>query len=118
MSSSQPDTVVYPAAVLRVPPDVVSGLRRAVDETLAELTPHLKRMQDEAFIDRPWLDDPISGESCRVYNENVMASHEGPFNALLLYQEQLRTISQRLAEVQRNYDEAEAANSDLVRRMA
>jgi hypothetical protein len=53
-----------------------------------------------------------------VYNEHVMAAPDGPFHALLSYEQQLRAISERLAQIQRNYDEAEAANTDLVGRMA
>ncbi len=62
--------------------------------------------------------DPVSAESHRVYNDNVMGAKDGPFHALLTYEQQLRMISQRLAEIQRNYEKAEAANSELVRRMA
>jgi hypothetical protein len=113
-----PAPVVYSATTLRVTADVLPGLRRAVDDTIKELSPHLQRMQDGAVLDAPWLDDPVSTESYRVYNDNVMRAKDGPFHALLSYEQQLRTISQRLAEIQRNYDEAEAANSDLVRRMA
>ncbi len=109
---------VYAAAVLRVTPDVLPELRRAVDTTLDELTPHLKLMQHGAYLPEPWLGDPVSAESYQVYNDNVMGAKDGPFHALLAYEEQLRMISQRLAEIQRNYDEAEAANTDLVRRMA
>ncbi len=111
-------SVVYSAATLRVTADVLPGLRRAVDDTIKELSPHLQRMQDGAVLDAPWLDDPVSAESYRVYNDNVMRAKDGPFQALLSYEQHLRAISQRLAEIQRNYDEAEAANSDLVRRMA
>ncbi len=117
--ASQPSApTVYPAAVLRVTPDALPELRRAVDNTLDELTPHLQTMYRAAILPEPWLRDPVSAETHRVYNENVMGAHDGPFHALLMYQRQLVTISERLAEIQRNYDEAEAANSDLVRRMA
>ena len=118
MAPSLPDPVVYPAAVLRVTPDVLPELRKAVDSTLDELTPHLKRMADEAFLPEPWLGDPVSDESWRVYNERVMGAQDGPFHALLAYQQPLRTISQQLAQIQRNYDEAEAANAHLVGRTA
>jgi hypothetical protein len=110
--------VVYPAAVLRVTPDVLPQLRRAVDDTIRDLSPHLDRMTHEGFLPEPWLKDPVSAESHRVYNDNVMGARDGPFHALLAYEQQLRMISQRLAEIQRNYEEAEAANSELVRRMA
>lgn len=118
MAPPLPDAVVYPATVLRVTPDVLPELRRAVDTTLDELTPHLKLMQKDAFLPEPWLGDPVSAESYRVYNEHVMAAPDGPFHALLSYEQQLRAISERLAQIQRNYDEAEAANTDLVGRMA
>lgn len=112
-----PDPVIYPAAVLRVSPDVLPELRRAVDNALAELSPHLQLMQTEAYLYEPWLKDPISKKSWHIYNANVMTAHDGPFRSLLIYEQQLRTISERLAEIQRNYDAAEAANIDLVGRM-
>ncbi len=118
MAPQEPAHVVYPAATLRVTADVLPELRRAVDTTLDELSPHLQIMQREGLLPEPWLSDPISAESYRVYNEQVMNAADGPFQALLAYERQLISISERLAEIQRNYDEAEAANSDLVRRMA
>ncbi len=118
MAPPLPDPVIYNAAVLRVTPDVLPDLRRAVDDTLDQLSPHLDRMVDGALLPEPWLGDPVSRESYRVYNQNVMKKPDGPFHALRIYEQQLRVISERLAEIQRNYDEAEAANSDLVRRMA
>jgi hypothetical protein len=118
VAPSLPDPVVYPAAVLRVAPDVLPELRKAVDKTLKELSPHLELMQKEGFLPEPWLGDPVSAESHRVYNEHVMGAPDGPFHALLAYERQLVAISERLAQIQRNYDEAEAANADLVGRMA
>ncbi len=112
------DPVIYPAAVLQVTPDVLPDLRRAVDDTLQKLTPHLDRMRREALLDQPWLGDPVSEASWRVYNERVVSAPDGPFHALLAYEQQLRAISERLAAIQRNYDEAEAVNADLVGRMA
>ncbi len=118
MAPQLSDPVIYPAAVLRVSPDVLPELRRAVEGTLKELSPHLERMVDEGFLPEPWLGDPVSAESYRVYNEHVMSAPDGPFHALLAYERQLVAISERLAQIQRNYDEAEAANADLVGRMA
>lgn len=111
------DPTVYSAAILRVTPDVVPELRRAIEDTLEELSPHLQRMQDEAVLEEPWLGDSVSEKSYRVYNEVVMRDPNGPFHSLLLYEQQLRAISERLAQIQHNYDAAEAANSDLVARM-
>ncbi len=108
---------VYAAAVLRVTPDVLPELRRAVDTTLDELTPHLKLMQHGAYLPEPWLGDPVSLKSYQVYNDHVMGARDGPVHAQLAYEEQLRLNSQRLTEIQRNYDEAEAATTDLVQKM-
>lgn len=46
-----------------------------------------------------------------------MTARDSPFHSLLLYGQQLRAISERLAQIQHNYDETEAANTDLVGRM-
>lgn len=53
-----PGSVVYPAAVLRVTPDVLPELRRTIDNTLNELSPRLRRMAREGFLPEPWLGDP------------------------------------------------------------
>lgn len=118
MAAPLPDPIIYPADALRVTPDVLPDLRRAVDDTLAQLSPHLERMMDEALLPEPWLGDPVSQASFEIYNNHVMGADDGPFHALLTYEQELLNISQRLADIQRNYDEAEAANTDLVRRMA
>lgn len=117
MAPLPPDPVVYPAAVLRVTPDVLPELRRAIDSTLDELSPHLDRMTREGFLEEAWLGDSVSEKSYRVYNDVVMRDPNGPFQSLLTYEEQLRAISQRLAQIQHNYDETEATNTDLVGRM-
>ncbi len=70
---------VYAAAVLRVTPDVLPELRRAVDTTLDELTPHLKLMQHGAYLPEPWLGDPVSLKSYQIYNDHVMGARDGPW---------------------------------------
>jgi hypothetical protein len=48
-----PDPTVYPAAVLRVAPQALPDLRAALDTVLAELTPLLQRMRQDAYIPEP-----------------------------------------------------------------
>lgn len=106
--STQYPTTQYPAAVLRVAPEAIPTLRAAVQATLAELRPHLARMQGEAHMAEPWLHDSASYETWRLYTDRVMGAADGPFHAMLAYERQLVVIDQRLGEIADRYARAEA----------
>jgi glutamate synthase domain-containing protein 1 len=106
-------SAVYPAAVLVVGPEALPRLRRALDDTLVELSPLLERMQREAHIPEPWLGDSASYATWAVYTERVMGAPDGPFRAMVAYERQLVAIRDRLGEIERAYAENEATTGDL-----
>lgn len=111
--TEQPSYTEYPPAVLRVPPHAIPALRDALDRTLAELSPHLDRMQIDGYIHEAWLGDPVSEYVRVTYNAMVMDAHDGPFHALLGYQSQLVSARDQLAIAEEHYRRTEGENSDL-----
>jgi hypothetical protein len=107
------DPVLYPAAVLRVDPHAVPDLRAALDTVLHELRPLLLRMRSDAWIPEPWMGDSESHRMWSAYNENVMAADDGPFQAMLAYEQQLTAARERLAGIEEAYRRTEGENSDL-----
>ncbi|WP_300007879.1 hypothetical protein [Pseudonocardia sp.] len=108
-----PDPTQYPPAVLRLHPDAVPGVRVAIDATLDELSPLLRRMEDEAVMPEPWLGDSASHSVWTAYNEGVMRAPDGAFRAVLAYESQLLTIRDRLVEIERHYARNEADTGAL-----
>jgi hypothetical protein len=98
-----PEPTQYPPGVLRLHPDAIPGVRAAIDATLDELSPLLRRMADEAVMPEPWLGDSASHSVWVAYNEGVMRAPDGAFQAVRAYEEQLRAIRDRLVEVERSY---------------
>ena len=101
------EPMLYRAATLRVDPDTLPAIRIAIDATLAELSPHLVRMQEEAHIPEPWLGDSASFETWEFYERHVMGAADGPFHAILAYERQLVAIRDRLAEIEADYARTE-----------
>ncbi|MDN5931347.1 MAG: hypothetical protein L0I24_09840 [Pseudonocardia sp.] len=105
-----PDTV-FPPAVLRVAPDAIPAVRAALDRTLDELGPHLLLMRQEGYIHEPWLGDPMSEYVRVTYNATVMDAPDGPYQALVAYERQLRSARDQLAAAQAEYERTEGANT-------
>lgn len=105
-----PEPTQYPPAILRVHPDAIPGMRAAIDATLGELSPHLGRMEREAFMPEPWLGDSESHKVWAVYDQGVMRASDGAFEAIRAYERQLRDIRDRLVEIERGYTGTEDAN--------
>lgn len=79
MPPEPPDiAAVFPPAVLRVPPGAIPAVRKALDDTLEELTPHLFAMRRDGYIHEPWLGDPMSEYVRVTYNATVMDAPDGP----------------------------------------
>lgn len=98
-----PEPVLYHPATLQVNPETLPALRTAIEATLNELTPHLERMQDEAHIAEPWLQDSASHETWAFYEQYVMGDPQGPFQAVVAYERQLTAIRDRLVEIDAEY---------------
>lgn len=118
MPTEQTSFTEYPPAVLRVPPHAIPALRDALERTLAELSPHLARMQKDGYIHEAWLGDPVSEHVRVTYNAMVMDAPDGPFHALLAYEKQLVSARDQLAQAEEHYLRTEGANSDLWGRLA
>lgn len=108
-----PEPIQYPPAVLRLQPDAIPGVRAAIDATLNELTPLLNRMRDEAVMRGPWLGDSASHAVWVAYNDGVMRAEDGAFRAVCAYEAQLKTIRNRLVEIERSYAQNEADTGAL-----
>ncbi len=108
-----PEPTQYPPAVLRLQPDAIPGVRAAIDATLNELTPLLNRMEHEAIMPAPWLGDSASHSVWTAYNEGVMRAPDGAFRAVRAYEAQLRTIRDRLVEIERSYAQNESDTGAL-----
>ena len=107
------DPVLYPAAVLRVAPHAVPDLRAALDTVLHELRPLLQRMLHDAWMPEPWASDSESHRMWMAYNEKVMSAADGPYQAMLAYEQQLAAARDRLTEIEEAYRRTEGENSDL-----
>lgn len=103
----------YAPSVLRVEPHTLPALRSAFDQALTTLIPHLKLMAHEAVIEQSWLGDESSAELREFYNQQVMLSAEGPFAALVKYQNTLQMIRDQLAASEAEYERVEGENSEL-----
>ncbi len=108
-----PDPTLYPAAVLRVAPHAIPDVRAALDEVLHEMRPLLARMLYEGWIREPWMGDSVSHRMCQSYNDKVMRAGDGPYNAMVAYEQQLTAARDRLAEIEDAYRRTEGENSDL-----
>lgn len=108
-----PDPTLYPAAVLRVAPHAIPDVRTALDDVLHELRPLLERMRHEAWLREPWTGDSVSHRMYQLYNDKVMSAADGPYRAMLAYEQQLAAARDRLAEIEDNYRRTEGENSDL-----
>jgi hypothetical protein len=108
-----PDPTVYPAAVLRVAPHALPEIRAALDTVLADLRPLLQQMREDAWIPEPWMGDSESHYMWNSYNTKVMTAADGPYKAMLAYEEQLTAARERLAEIEDAYRRTEGENSDL-----
>ncbi|MBC8091438.1 MAG: hypothetical protein H7Y15_05760 [Pseudonocardia sp.] len=114
MPAQSPDTTaLYPPAVLRVAPDAIPAVRKALDDTLAELSPHLLVMRQAGYIDEPWLGDPMSEYVRVTYNATVMDAPDGPYQALVAYEGQLIAARDALAAAEAEYVRTEGENSDI-----
>jgi hypothetical protein len=116
MGAFVPEPTQYPPATLRLHPDAIPDVRTAIDATLDELSPHLRRMQNESYLPGPWLGDSASHSVYVTYNEGVMRAPDGAFQAICLYERQLREIRNRLVEIEREYAGTEDVNIALLGR--
>jgi len=102
----------FPAA-MRVDPSAIPALRAAFDDSLAELSPHLIRLRQEAYITEPWLGDPVSAEAATFYNSRVMDAADGPYAAMVALEAELLRIRDSLQLMEDHYRRTEGDNAAL-----
>ena len=113
-----PQDAVFPPAVLRVAPDAIPAVRAALERTLNQLRPHLALMKQEAYIHEPWLGDPMSEYVRVTYNSTVMDAPDGPYQALVAYERQLRSARDQLVAAQTEYERTEGGNAATMNGLA
>jgi hypothetical protein len=93
----------HPAGLLHVQPDAIPAVRAAFEEALTELTPHIRRLQDEAMIHEPWLGDVTSANVVTHYTQRVIEADQGPLAAMLEYEAELTRILDSLKAIEDGY---------------
>jgi hypothetical protein len=103
----------FPPGTLRIEPSAIPAVRAAFDDSLSELSPHIRRLRQEAYIREPWLGDSVSAEVASDYNLRVMDSGEGPYAAMVAYEAELLRIRESLKQLEDHYRRTEGDNAAL-----
>jgi hypothetical protein len=103
--------------MLRVDPNRLTAVREAYDRAVDELGPQLDNLLNAGFIRTPWLGDDVSNEVVAHYNNTVMTSDLGAYRAMRRYEEELKAIRDRFAEMEQTYPAVESANTNVSRRV-
>jgi hypothetical protein len=102
-----------PPAALRVEPSAIPAVRAALDESLIELSSHLRRLGQEGYIREPWLGDRVSADVAASYNLRVMDAHDGPYAAMVALEAELVKIRDSLQLMEDHYRRTEGENAAL-----
>lgn len=105
----------YPPVTLRLEPQAIPALRRAFENALVEIGPPLDRLRKVGHIPGAWMGDPKSAEVVALYNSRVMDAVDGPYEALVQYEQELTRVRDQLAAMEQEYARTEADNVDLLR---
>jgi hypothetical protein len=98
--------------LLHVQRDAIPAVRAAFEEALTELRPHIRRLQDEAMIPKPWLGDITSAEVVTHYTERVIKADQGPLRAMLEYEAELTRILESLKATEDSYVRSDGENAE------
>lgn len=101
----------HPAGLLHVQLDAIPAVRAAFEEGLAELTPHLVLLQDEALIRQPWLGDDTSADVVAHYDQRVIKDAQGPLAAMRQYEQELLRILDSVKAIEASYPQIDDANA-------
>jgi hypothetical protein len=96
-----------PQAMLRVDRDSVPGLRKVFDDALAKLDVQIDQAISGVRV-APWAGDPVSANAAQDFNEHTVDGGDSALGALLAYQRQLKSASDALSDVAREYDIVES----------
>lgn len=95
--------VEYPGVHLRVTPEAIPRLRAAFENAYAMLEPEIAELGRFGVLDGAWLGDPKSAEVAAAYNAKVMHAVDGPYQALVLYKDELLRIADQLYAMEQQY---------------
>jgi hypothetical protein len=101
--------------VLRVNPQRLTAVRTAYDQALNELGKQLADLFRFGFVRAPWLGDDVSKEVVAHYNNAVMSSDLGTYQAMRRYEAELKAIRDQFAQIEQSYPAVESANTKLPR---
>lgn len=102
----------YEAVTLRLDPRAIPAMRAAFENALAELRPALARLGEVGHIHGAWMGDPQSEEVVAFYNDRVMDAVDGPYQALLQYEKELRRVHKQLTVMELEYQRVESENAE------
>ncbi|MGH8967616.1 MAG: hypothetical protein ACRDXB_20135, partial [Actinomycetes bacterium] len=103
--------------LMRVDPQRLTTVREAYDQALNDLGNQLNRLRIAGHVDSPWLGDHVSGKVQTHYNATVMDSPAGAYQAMRKYEEELKAVRDRIAEMEQAYLAGERANTELAPRV-
>jgi hypothetical protein len=103
----------YPPSTLRLSPQALPAMRAAYERALDELGPELWKLADVGHLKGPWLGDPVSAKTFEFYNRRVMDAPDGPYAALLAYQQELIRVRDRIADMEADYRRTEGDNVEM-----
>jgi hypothetical protein len=102
------------AATLRVERGAVPALRKVFDNALAKLDVQIDLAITGVRV-APWAGDPVSQDAATSFNDHSMDTPSSALNALLAYQQRLKSASDALNEVATEYQIVEHDNADSFR---
>lgn len=104
----------YPGVHLRVDPQAIPRLRAGFQRAITMLEPEIRDLGRFGWLDGAWTGDPTSAQIATFYNERVMAASDGPYQALVLYRDELNRIVEQLNVIEQDYRRTEAGNVGLL----
>ena len=107
-----------PTAILRVEPHAIPALRAAYTRALNDLRPLMRQMESQAYIQEPWMGDPISIAVMQLYNGRFASGDNSPRAQLLRYEAELRRVVDALTRMEAEYRRTEGDNAELWGRLA
>ena len=102
------------AATLRVDREAVPALRKVFDKALAKLDVQIDLAITGVRV-APWAGDPISQDAATTFNAHSVDTPSSALNALLAYQQRLKSASDALEQVASAYQLVEGENTKSFR---
>lgn len=114
MTGQIPDPLASGTATLRVDRQAVPALRKVFDKALAKLDVQIDLAITGVRV-APWAGDPISHDAATSFNDASVDTPSSALNALLAYQQRLKSASDALDQVASAYQSVEQDNADSFR---